>query len=90
MRPLIRWPQIRKICCPNIARSQTSGELVRIPVIWWSVGVLIRTPDTLIGDPIEARFDGEKEEPRSTAEGGPALTKPGLLNRAEGAPTWWS
>ena len=40
--------------------------------------------------PIEARFDGEKEEPRSTVEGGPALTKPGLLSRAEGAPTWWS
>lgn len=35
-------------------------------------------------------FDSEKEEPRSTAEGGPALTKPGLLSRAEGAPTWWS
>ena len=50
----------------------------------------LRSPVTPFGAPIEACFDGEKEEPRSTAEGGPALKKPALLSRAEGAPTWWS
>ena len=66
------------------------AEWSRLLPTWWSVGTLIRTPDPRIGGPIEACFDGEKEEPRSTVEGGPALTKPGLLSRAEGAPTWWA
>ena len=59
------------------------AEWSRLLPTWWSVGTLIRTPDPRIGGPIEACFDGEKEEPRSTVEGGPALTKPGLLSRAE-------
>ena len=64
------------------------AEWSRLLPTWWSVGTLIRTPDPRIGGPIEACFDGEKEEPRSTVEGGPALTKPGLLSRAElGAPS---
>ena len=41
----------------------------------------------LYGVPIEARFDGEKEQSRSTAEERPALMKPVFLSRAKGTAT---
>ena len=43
---------------------------------------------SVYGVSIEARFDGEKEETRSTAEERPALTEPAFLSRAKGFPTW--
>jgi len=50
----------------------------------------MRTPDAHIGGPIEARFDGEKEEGACGYGAFAALTETAEAEWSRLLPTWWS